>query len=54
MASTRRLWILKEIEASLGPALKAAGSRRGIVFGSHARGEADAWSNLDLIVVAVE
>lgn len=43
---------LDEITRRLTPALAAAGVVRAIVFGSHARGEADAWSDLDLVVVA--
>jgi predicted nucleotidyltransferase len=42
---------LDEIARRLTPALAAAGVVRAIVFGSHARREADAWSDLDLVVV---
>ena len=31
---------------------RVAGARRALVFGSVARGEADEWSDLDLIVIA--
>ncbi len=29
-------------------------ARRGVLFGSHARGEADPWSDIDLVVIAPE
>jgi predicted nucleotidyltransferase len=37
-------------ERARGP-LEAAGAERAVVFGSWARGTADAWSDLDLAVV---
>jgi predicted nucleotidyltransferase len=52
VTSDRRLWTLEEIRARLGPVLKAAGARKGIVIGSHARREADVWSDLDLVIIA--
>ncbi len=48
----RRVWTIEEIKRQLGPSLAAAGVERAIVFGSHARGEADEWSDLDLLIVA--
>ena len=36
----------------LAPALAAAGAKRAIVFGSYARGDADYWSDLDLLIIA--
>lgn len=45
-------WTLDEIRERLAPHLKAAGARRAIIFGSYARGEADAWSDLDLVIIA--
>lgn len=42
---------LAEIEARLRGPLAEAGAERAIVFGSWARGTADAWSDLDLVVV---
>ena len=41
---------LEVLRARLAPHLRRA--RRAIVFGSVARGEADEWSDLDLLVVA--
>jgi predicted nucleotidyltransferase len=37
-------------------AVQAAGihARRAVLFGSYARGEADEWSDLDLVVIAPE
>lgn len=32
-------------------ACRREGARRAILFGSYARGEADAWSDLDLLIV---
>lgn len=52
MSSGRDAWTLDEIRERLGPPLKAAGARRAIVFGSYARGGADAWSDLDLVIIA--
>src|SRR5574341_2204861 len=46
------MWSLQELQRQLGPPLAAAGAKRAIVFGSHARGEADEWSDLDLVIVA--
>jgi len=41
---------LEALRARLAPHLRRA--RRAIVFGSVARGEADEWSDLDLLIVA--
>ena len=44
-------WSLAELSRlAVGP-LEAAGALRAVVFGSYARGVADAWSDLDLAVV---
>jgi len=43
---------LDEIRAALAPALEKGGASQAIVFGSYARGAADGYSDLDLIVVA--
>jgi predicted nucleotidyltransferase len=40
---------LEELRRRLAPHLKRA--RKAIVFGSVARGEADRWSDLDLVIV---
>jgi predicted nucleotidyltransferase len=42
---------LEELRALAVPALRRAGVERAIVFGSWARGEADGFSDLDLVVV---
>jgi len=42
---------LDALTARAVPVLRAAGVRRAFVFGSWARGEADGFSDLDLIVV---
>lgn len=44
-------WTLKELRERLGPALARASALRAVVFGSHARGTADGFSDLDLVVV---
>ncbi|MCI0439817.1 MAG: nucleotidyltransferase domain-containing protein [Chloroflexi bacterium] len=43
---------LDEIREALAPILKAGGAKKAVVFGSYARGEADQYSDLDLIIVA--
>lgn len=52
MIPDRRPWPLEEIRDRLAPHLKAAGAQRAIVFGSYARGDADEWSDLDLVIIA--
>lgn len=47
-----RPWTLQEIRERLTPPLRSAGAQRAIVFGSHARQEADASSDLDLVIIA--
>jgi predicted nucleotidyltransferase len=48
----RKVWAMEELRRRLAPPLAAAGAKRAIIFGSHARGEADEWSDLDLLIVA--
>jgi len=43
---------LEEIAQMAARALKAAGAERAVVFGSYARGTADGFSDLDLVIVA--
>jgi predicted nucleotidyltransferase len=50
MADVLLLRDLGELRRRLAPHLTRA--RKVIVFGSVARGEADAWSDLDLIIIA--
>ena len=52
MITHPRVWSLQEIRERLTPPLRSAGARRAIVFGSHARREADASSDLDLVIIA--
>ena len=41
-----------QIRETFAPILKAGGATKAIVFGSYARGDADQYSDLDLVVVA--
>ena len=43
---------LDTIRQALSPALEASNARRAIVFGSYARGDANEYSDLDMIIVA--
>jgi predicted nucleotidyltransferase len=40
-----------ELKRALAPGLKAGGAERAILFGSCARGEADEYSDVDLVIV---
>ena len=40
-----------QIRESLAPLLESAGARKAVVFGSYARGNADGYSDLDIIIV---
>ncbi len=42
---------LDEIKASFIPVLEAGGAERAIIFGSYARGEADEYSDIDLVII---
>jgi predicted nucleotidyltransferase len=42
---------LRELADRIRRPLERAGAHRAVAFGSYARGEADAWSDLDLAVV---
>jgi len=50
--STSREAALERFLAELRPLLLAQGAQRAYLFGSRARGEADPWSDIDVIVVA--
>ncbi|MCH8206010.1 MAG: nucleotidyltransferase domain-containing protein [Chloroflexi bacterium] len=43
---------IDEIREALTPVLQKGGASRAIVFGSHASGEADDHSDLDIVIVA--
>lgn len=42
---------LDDVRRVVARACRREGARRAILFGSYARGEADAWSDLDLLIV---
>jgi predicted nucleotidyltransferase len=42
---------VEEIRTRIAPALQRRGATAGYLFGSYARGDADAWSDVDLVVV---
>ena len=44
-------WSLASLAGLAAEPLRAAGAKRAVAFGSYARGVADAWSDLDLVVV---
>ena len=44
-------WSLADLARIASGPLRAAGAIRAVAFGSYARGVADAWSDLDLVVV---
>ena len=44
-------WSLANLARIASEPLRAAGVKRAVAFGSYARGVADAWSDLDLVVV---
>lgn len=42
---------IAQIRDSLAPLIQRAGARKAVVFGSYARGNADRYSDLDIIIV---
>ena len=44
-------WSLAKLAQIASEPLRTAGVKRAVAFGSYARGVADAWSDLDLVVV---
>ncbi len=44
-------WSLANLAQIASGPLRAAGVKRAVAFGSYARGVADAWSDLDLVIV---
>lgn len=52
MSARTEIPTLDVIREALTPALEASDVQRAIVFGSYARGDADEYSDLDLIIIA--
>lgn len=54
MAETRitRPVTIGQIKEALAPVLAKGGAIKAIVFGSYARGDADEYSDLDLVIIA--
>ena len=52
MSVSTQIPSIEEIRKALSPALAASDAHKAIVFGSYARGDADEYSDLDLIIVA--
>lgn len=52
MSASAKIQSLYQIRQTLTPILKHSNAKKAIVFGSYARGEADEYSDLDLIIVA--
>ena len=42
---------LEEIKRSFAAVLETGGAQRAIIFGSYARGEADEYSDIDLVII---
>ncbi len=42
---------LEEIKRSFAAVLEKGGAQRAIIFGSYARGEADEYSDIDLVII---
>ena len=51
MATKRKIYTLEEIKKVVTPVLKKGGAQKAIVFGSYARGDADEYSDLDIIII---
>jgi predicted nucleotidyltransferase len=51
MATGRKVSSLEEIKKAVAPVLKKGGAQKAIVFGSYARGDADEYSDLDIIII---
>ena len=50
--SSKRVPSIEHIRETFAPILRKGGARKAVVFGSYARGEADQYSDLDVIIVA--
>lgn len=42
---------LEQLSTSFAPVLEAGGAQRAILFGSYARGEADEYSDVDVVII---
>ena len=42
---------LEDVSSSFAPVLEAGGAKRAIIFGSYARGEANWYSDIDLVII---
>ena len=50
--SSKSVQSIAQIRQTFAPILQEGGAKKAVVFGSYARGEADQYSDLDLIIVA--
>lgn len=50
-ADKTRIPTIAQIRESLAPLIARVGARKAVVFGSYARGNADSYSDLDIIIV---
>jgi predicted nucleotidyltransferase len=51
VAESVELTVRRYLEAARAAGIRA---RRAVLFGSHARGQADEWSDIDVVVIAPE
>ena len=51
MDDKTKMLTIERIRESLAPLIARAGARKAVVFGSYARGNFDAYSDLDIIII---